>query len=117
MNPYKILEPTVISFSGGRSSAYMLYKILEANNGLPEDAIVCFSNTGKEEEATLEFVRDCSLNWNVPIIWLEYKWADKPADRWKQVTFETASRQGEPFMEMIHQSTGDRKSTRLNSSH
>ena len=40
MNPYKILEPTVISFSGGRSSAYMLYKILEANNGLPEDAIV-----------------------------------------------------------------------------
>ena len=54
MNPYKILEPTVISFSGGRTSAYMLWKILEANNGLPDEAIVCFANTGKEEEATLD---------------------------------------------------------------
>ena len=53
MNPYIIKEPTCISFSGGRTSAFMLYKILEANDGLPEDAKVIFANTGKEEEATL----------------------------------------------------------------
>lgn len=106
MSPYEILEPTVISFSGGRTSAYMLYKVLEANNGLPDEAIVYFANTGKEVEETLEFVRDCETNWNVPIHWLEFKHAEKPADRWKKVDFETASRNGEPFMEMIHQSTG-----------
>lgn len=32
MNPYKINEPTAISFSGGRTSALMLYKTLEREN-------------------------------------------------------------------------------------
>jgi len=72
MNPFKITEPTCISFSGGRTSAYMLYRVLEANNGLPDDAIVCFANTGKEEEATLKFIQNCSEHWNVDIHWLEY---------------------------------------------
>lgn len=95
MNSFEINEPTVISFSGGRTSAFMLYKVLEANNGLPKDAIICFSNTGKEDEKTLEFVRDCEKNWNVPITWIE--WADEEP-KFKIVTFETASRNGEPFL-------------------
>lgn len=33
MNPYKIEGPTLISYSGGRTSAYMLKKMLDANNG------------------------------------------------------------------------------------
>lgn len=101
-SPYEILEPTCISFSGGRTSAYMLWRVLEAHGGkLPEDAIVCFANTGKEDEATLKFVHDCETNWNVPIVWLEYTDADEPKDRWKQVTYETASRDGEPFEAVI----------------
>jgi len=103
-NPYEIIEPTCISFSGGRTSAYMLYKILEINNGkLPDQAIVCFSNTGKEDEATLRFVDKCSKEWNVEIHWLEYKYDPIPANRWRRVTFETASRNGEPFFELIDQ--------------
>ena len=63
MNPFKINEPTCISFSGGRTSAYMLYKVLEANDmKLPGEAIVCFANTGKEDEATLKFVH-CLLDF------------------------------------------------------
>lgn len=101
-NPYKILEPTCISFSGGRTSAYMLYKVLEAHQmSLPDDAVVCFANTGKEDEATLKFVHDCEKHWNVPIVWLEYTDAEESKDRWKQVTYETASRNGEPFEAMI----------------
>ena len=106
MDPFKIIEPTVISFSGGRTSAYMLWRILQSNNGLPGEAIVVFANTGKEEEATLKFVKDCQDNWGVDIHWVEYQHADKPADRWKRVTYETASRNGEPFIAMINQSGG-----------
>lgn len=102
MNPYLITEPTSISFSGGRTSAYMLKMILDAHNGvLPKEAIVCFANTGKEEEATLKFVNDCSVNWNVPIHWLEYQDHDEPALRYKEVNYETASRNGEPFEALI----------------
>jgi Phosphoadenosine phosphosulfate reductase family len=98
IDPFKIIEPTVISFSGGRTSAYMLWRILQSNNGLPEEAIVCFANTGKEDEATLRFIKRCSDEWNVNIHWVEYT-NDEP--RFKKVTFETASRNGEPFEELI----------------
>ena len=101
-DPFKIIEPTVISFSGGRTSAYMLWRILQSNDGLPDDAIVCFANTGKEEEATLQFVKDCSDKWNVPITWLEYVWHEEPSKRFKVVDFETASRNGEPFEDLIN---------------
>lgn len=97
-NPFKITEPTVISFSGGRTSAYMLWRVLEANNGLPDDGIVCFANTGKEQEETLKFVRDCEVNWGIHIVWLEYV-PDKP--RFAVVDYQTASRGGEPFESLI----------------
>lgn len=96
-------EPTCISFSGGRTSAYMLWRVLQSNGGLPKDAVVCFANTGKEEEATLRFVQDCSEHWGAPITWLEYQWAEDTKHRFKVVTFETAARNGEPFAEMIDQ--------------
>lgn len=97
-DPFLITEPTVVSFSGGRTSAYMLWRVLQANNGLPKDAIVCFANTGKEEEATLKFVNNCSVNWNVPIVWLEYQTEDT---KFRSVNYESASRNGEPFEALI----------------
>ena len=98
-DPFKIIEPTCISFSGGRTSAYMLWRVLQSHDGkLPDEAIVCFANTGKEDEATLKFVQDCSDKWNVPIVWVEYQ-HDEP--HFKVVNFETASRNGEPFEELI----------------
>lgn len=100
-DPFKIDSPTCISFSGGRTSAYMLWRVLQSNGGLPEEAKVCFANTGKEDEATLRFVQDCSENWDVPITWVEYQNAEETKDRFKVVTFETASRNGEPFEAII----------------
>lgn len=99
MNPFAITEPTCISFSGGRTSAYMLYRVLEAHQmSLPDDAVVCFANTGKEDEATLRFVQDCSDHWNVPITWIEYQ-QDEPG--YKIVNFETAGREGEAFEALL----------------
>lgn len=103
-DPFKITGQTCISFSGGRTSAYMLWRVLQAHKGgLPPEAVVCFANTGKEDEATLRFVRDCEWRWGVPVVWLEYQQADDASNRWRVVDFDTASRNGEPFEAVIRQ--------------
>jgi 3'-phosphoadenosine 5'-phosphosulfate sulfotransferase (PAPS reductase)/FAD synthetase len=96
-DPFRIDGPTCISFSGGRTSGYMLWRVLQAHGGkLPADCHVVFANTGKEDEATLRFVRDCSERWAVPISWVEYR-----PDGWALVDFDSASRNGEPFDALI----------------
>ena len=97
-DPFKITSPTCISFSGGRTSAYMLWRVLQSNGGLPDEAIVCFANTGKEEPATIDFVNACAVNWNVPISWIEYR---NNEQGYEVVFYENASRNGEPFEEII----------------
>ena len=72
-DPFLLDGPTCISFSGGRTSAYMLWRILQANHGLPSDVMVCFANTGKEMEATLRFVHECASRWRVAVHWVEYR--------------------------------------------
>ena len=60
-DPYLIQGPALISFSGGRTSAYMLKQIIDAHRGkLPDDVHVAFANTGKEREETLRFVNECA---------------------------------------------------------
>ena len=99
MNPFLINEPTCISFSGGRTSAYMLWRVLQAHDmSLPDEAKVIFCNTGKEHEATLDFVKEVEKQWNVPIVWLEY---DRNEAKFNVVSYETASRNGEPFAKLI----------------
>lgn len=101
-NPYRIAPPAIISFSGGRTSGFMLRKILDAYDGrLPAGIVVCFANTGKERPETLDFVNDCSEHWNVPIVWLEYADSDVAQDRWRMVDYDDASRNGEPFAALI----------------
>lgn len=51
-------EKYQISFSGGRTSAYMT-KMLIDNLGDVYDFIVTFANTGLEDEKTLQFVKNC----------------------------------------------------------
>ena len=82
----------ILSFSGGRTSAYML-----ANYDFD---LAIFCNTGKEAEGTLDFVRKCGEYFNKEIIWLEYTTDNK--EKFKIVNFETASRAGEPFKQLIN---------------
>lgn len=99
-NPYRIEGPACIAFSGGRTSGYMLKHILDAHGGtLPPDVHCYFANTGKEMPETLEFVAECGERWGVKIEWVEY--AADTEGRTREVSFSTASRNGEPFEALI----------------
>ena len=99
-DPYRIPRPAVISFSGGRTSGYMLAHIVAAYGGtLPDDIAVVFANTGLEHLATLDFVDICSKAWGVDIAWVEYDW-DAP-HRTRIVDHRGASRGGEPYAALI----------------
>ncbi len=106
-DPYLIHGPALISFSGGRTSAYMLWRILQAHGGtLPDNVHVSFSNTGKEREETLRFIYECGLRWGVHIFWLQWR-RRKPGDPWEDgfeiVGYNSAARKGEPFAALIAQ--------------
>lgn len=96
-NPYLLQPHAVISFSGGRTSGYMLRMIVDAHGGtLPGGVKVVFCNTGKERAETLDFVERCSLEWGVEVVWLEYcRTDDGPS--FKVMNYATASRNGEPL--------------------
>lgn len=102
-SPYLIEAPALISFSGGRTSGYMLHQIIQAHGGtLPDDVVVAFANTGKEDEKTLRFVHECGVRWSVPIAWVEFLKRSGPASgRFEVVGFNSASRNGEPLARLI----------------
>ncbi len=106
-NPYFLDEPAIISFSGGRTSAYMLCRVLDAHDGtLPDYVKVLFANTGKEMPETLDFVHRCERELSVDIHWLELAGMcniSEPGERAKynkaikRTDYIGASRNGEPF--------------------
>jgi len=107
-NSYELPDGNVvISFSGGRTSAFMLYKILEAQDWkLPDSCKVVFANTGREMPETYDFVQRCGDEWGVPITWLEYRVVRDNKSSKNRHTFEvvnhnSASRNGEPFETLV----------------
>lgn len=71
-DPFHIEGPAVISFSGGRTSAYMLRRVLDAYGGtLPADVHVIFADTGLEHPATYAFISDVERAWAVPVVRVE----------------------------------------------
>ena len=103
-----------LMFSGGRSSGFLLYHVLDAYGGtLPDNIKVCFQNTGKERPETLDFIHECESRWDVDIIWLEYRYdgsrkggRSDPKTLAIRVDYESASRDGEPFESMIWHTKG-----------
>jgi 3'-phosphoadenosine 5'-phosphosulfate sulfotransferase (PAPS reductase)/FAD synthetase len=92
----------VIAFSGGRTSGYMT-KYLVDNYSHKYNFIIIFANTGQEHEETLKFINNCDKHFNFNTIWVEavVHHGLRKANSHKIVTYETASRNGEPFEEII----------------
>ena len=92
------------SMSGGRSSAYMVHRLLEERGGLPAHCRIVFANTGKERAETLDFIARCEVEWGVSVDWLEYRdrgEGARPRHDFEQVDYATASRDGQPFEQMV----------------
>jgi 3'-phosphoadenosine 5'-phosphosulfate sulfotransferase (PAPS reductase)/FAD synthetase len=85
----------VLNFSGGRSSAYMVKRLIDEGG----EYLVTFQNTGKEIKQTLDFVNECDQRWKLNLVWLEYR---QPAT-FEVVCYKTASRNGEPFNQLLKQ--------------
>lgn len=95
------MQKILVSFSGGRSSALMAYLMLLHWSG-DHDLKFVFANTGKERTETLDFVDQCDRAWGLGIVWVEAVTNPRRgACTHKVVTYETASRKGEPFEEVI----------------
>lgn len=90
-----------VSFSGGRTSAFMSRWILD--NWGHKDLCFVFANTGKEDVRTLDFVNECDKRWGLNVVWIEYNPQDEHGKKnwFNVVNYRTASRNGEPFERFI----------------
>lgn len=91
-----------ISFSGGRTSAYMTRRLL-LEESHKYDFVVTFANTGLEHPKTLDFVHRCDVEFGFNTVWLEAVVDPRPdyGTGHRIVTYETADRQGKVFEDVI----------------
>lgn len=97
-------ERLLVSFSGGRTSAYMTWWLMnewkERDNW---EITVVFANTGKERIETLEFINNCDHIFGFRTVWIEG--VVNPdfgkGTSFKIVDFESADRTGGPFENVI----------------
>ena len=96
-------KPVFVSFSGGRTSAFMCKFILEHPNYKDREKLFIFANTGKEFEETLVFADRCDKEFGLNLVWVEAKvnFEKGKGTDYRIVDFETASRKGEPFRDVI----------------
>lgn len=93
----------LISFSGGETSGFMTWLMLNRFRNDYDKIVVVFANTGEENEETLEFVKQCDEHFMFGTVWIE---ADVHQEvgvgvTAKIVDFATCSRSGGPFEDVI----------------
>jgi len=95
-------ETLFVSFSGGRTSAYMCWYLLKYWGHI-YNFIFVFANTGLEHEETLIFVDRCDKAFGLNLIYVEAVVNPEKGKgiRHKIINFTTAARKGEPFREYI----------------
>lgn len=81
----------------------MTRMLLTEGRGLFDEYIVCFANTGREHPKTLDFIKKCDDEFGFNTVWLE---AVVDQRKGKQIThkvidYDTASRDGQPFEDVI----------------
>lgn len=97
------MKNLLVSFSGGETSAFMAQWLKKHYKEYGyENILFIFANTGQENEQTLEFVERCDKYFNLNVIWVEAKMQlGRVGTTYKLTDFKNASRNGEPFEDII----------------
>jgi len=92
----------LISFSGGETSAFMA-QWLWRNKQDDYNMVFVFANTGDENEETLHFINNCSRHFGFKVHWIETRvfHGERKGSDYYELDFGSASRDGEPFEEII----------------
>jgi hypothetical protein len=95
----------MVSFSGGLTSGYMAYQLRRLYAETSKIRFV-MANTGLENEETLKFAHRCDKEFDLELRWLEAVIDPRHGIgvAHRIVSFETASRNGEPFEAFIAKS-------------
>ena len=93
----------LISFSGGETSALMAKLIRARWHNRYAEIITVFSNTGQENEETLQFVDRCDREFGLNVVWIEAVTNPERGQGVKArvVDLATADRSGAAFEAMI----------------
>ena len=97
------MKTIVCSISGGRTSAYMAYKLknnlsdLEDFMGDSVELKYVFANTGMEHDDTLRFLSDVDEQFNLGVVWVEgvAQHGERVSTKYRVVDCNTASRNTE----------------------
>lgn len=92
----------LVSISGGRTSA-MMAALIKKLYGVTCEIIYVFSNTTREEEASLVFLDKVDKLFNLGVVWIEavVHHGSRKSCTHKVVNFQTACRDGSVFEEVI----------------
>lgn len=96
-----IKQNLLVSFSGGRTSAYMCALLLERFTHR-YNMVFVFANTGLEHEDTLRFIDAVDRHLGLNLIWIEAALKEMGVGTsYKIVDYTTAARNGEPMEAVI----------------
>ena len=98
------MKNLLVSFSGGETSGFMAQWLKKHYKDLGfENICFVFANTGQENEQTLLFTEQCDKAFNLGVVWVEAKVNQEKGKgvRHRIVDFNSASRNGRPFEDMI----------------
>lgn len=100
--PYQGKPRLKVSFSGGKTSAYMAH-LIKTHLSDQYETVFIMANTSRERGETLEFADRCDRAWGLNLVYVEavINPVFGEGTTHRVVTFDTAARNGEVFAEMI----------------
>lgn len=95
------MDNILISISGGKTSAFMSIYMKELYKD--KNLLFVYANTGKEREETLTFLHNIETQFEIPIVWVEADVIHEKGKgtKYKVVDYNSASRNGDPFREVV----------------